>query len=375
MNNLPAVPDTDEIVIAEIVDAELVPTGSPPALLDDINHQLTPAAERALANSGRVNTRKTYDDRFQAFSNWCLKYGRVPGPPTTEANLTSYVQDLVERNIDPGTIRLTIAAIRHRNARAGHGKHPDQAPALQLYQDHRYAWQASGRGQRSSAPVDMQRLRQMLTACPTDTLTGRRDRALLLLGYYMRARASELSQLRIGDLEFVTGDLLVAVKRVSKNDKGDTGKEYEIDDPACLSAVRAWLDTLTEAGHGSRHLPVLRTIDQWGNIGPISPKGWGLTRQAVNSLVKRIAVAVRLDVADAVTAHGLRAGVPTDLGAQGYSAGEIKEITGDWASTDMVEKYRKIGRRRAGKKADDGRLSGALTMLRVDPADTTGENS
>lgn len=368
MNHLPAVPDTDEIVTAELIDTD----PALPAVVDDINQRLTPAAERALANSGRANTRQTYEDRFKAFSNWCLKEGRTPGPPTTAANLTSYITDLVERDIDPGTIRLTIAAIRHMNARAGHEQHPDQAPALKVYQDHRHTWQASGRGQRSSAPVDLERLRLMLDACPDDTPAGRRDRVLLLLGYYMRARASELSGLRIGDLSFASPDLLVAIKRVSKNDKSDTGREYEIDDPAALSALRVWLADLNGHGQDGRHLPLLRGVDKWGNLQPVAPKGWGLSRQSVNTIVKRAALDAGLDVADDVTAHGLRAGVPTDLGAQGYSAGEIKEITGDWSGTEMVEKYRKIGRRRAGKRSDDGRRASALSMLRINQPKSEG---
>lgn len=349
-----------------IHEAELVEDSAPNLpVAADINATLTPEAAEDLANSGRENTRQTYEDRWKAFARWCASGGRVPGPPTSDQNLTSYISHLRRRDVQPGVLRLSIAAIRHMNARAGYEQHPDQAAALKIYQDHRHAWQKAGRGQNSSAPVDLQRLRLMLGVCPTGTAAGKRDRVLLLLGYYMRARASELSQLRIGDLEFVSGDLLVATKRVSKNDKSDEGREYEIDDPSCLSAARDWLAELVEAGQAGRHLPLLRTVDQWGNLGPISPKGWGLTRQAVNVLVKQIAAKAELDVASDVTAHGLRAGVPTDLGANGYTAGEIKEITGDWSSTEMVEKYRKVGLRRAGKRTDDGTRARALSMLRV----------
>ncbi|GII59868.1 hypothetical protein Pth03_82570 [Planotetraspora thailandica] len=88
---------------------------------------------------------------------------------------------------------------------------------------------------------------------------------------------------------------------------------------------------------------------------------------AINNTVQAIAWRAGIDVANTVTAHGLRAGVPTDLGAQGYSAAEIKDMTGGhWSSTDMVEKYRKTGRRRAGKRSDESRSSGALSMLRVE---------
>jgi site-specific recombinase XerD len=351
-----------------IHEAELVnDSASNLPAVTDVNATLTPEAAEDLANSGRQNTRQTYEDRWKAFANWCAGGGRIPGPPTTEENLTSYISYLRRRDIDPGTLRLSIAAVRHMNGRAGYEKHPDQAAALKIYQDHRHAWKEAGRGQRSSAPIDMERLRMMLNCCSTESSVGKRDRVLLLLGYFMRARASELSKLKVGDLTFVSGDLLVATKRVSKNDKSDAGREYEIDDPACLAAVRDWLAILEEHGEDGRQMPVLRTVDQWGNLGSVSPKGWGLTRQAVNNLVKRLAVAAGIDVASDVTAHGLRAGVPTDLGSKGYSAGEIKEITGDWSSIEMVEKYRKVGLRRAGKRTDDGTRAAALSMLRVQP--------
>ncbi|MYX14359.1 tyrosine-type recombinase/integrase [Streptomyces sp. SID8374] len=350
---------------AELVAAE---TSALPAVVD-INATLTPEAAEDLANSGRENTRQTYEDRWKAFARWCAPLGRMPGPPTSEENLTSYISHLRRRDLQPGVLRLSVAAIRHMNARAGYEQHPDQAAALKIYQDHRHAWQKAGRGQNSSAPVDLQRLRLMLAACPAETPAGKRDRVLLLLGYYMRARASELSQLRVGDLEFVSSELLVATKRVSKNDKTDVGREYEIDDPACLAAVKDWLVHLAENGQTGRGLPLLRAVDRWGNLGSVSPQGWGVTRQAVNNLVKSIAERAEVDVAADITAHGLRAGVPTDLGAAGYSAAEIKEITGDWSSTEQVEKYRKVGLRRAGKRTDDGRRSAALSMLRVQGRD------
>jgi integrase len=103
----------------------------------------------------------------------------------------------------------------------------------------------------------------------------------------------------------------------------------------------------------------------WENIGPVNARGQGITRQAINNLVKAIAKTAKVDVADSVTAHGLRAGVPTDLGALGRTAAEIKDITGDWASDEMVERYRKTGLRRAGKRADSGHRASALSMLRT----------
>jgi integrase len=351
-----------------VYDAEIVPTDDRlPAVPDavDVNHTLTDEAAEDLANSGRENTRQTYEDRWKAFATWCAGVGRIPGPPTTSKNLASYISHLRRQDAPPGTLRLAISAVRHMNARAGYEETPDTAPALKIYADHRYAWAAAGKGQKSSAPVDLERLRQMLAVCLPGTLAGQRNRVMLLLGYFIRGRASELAALRIADLEFVSADLVVVHKRVSKNDKNSDGREYEVDDPDTLAALRTWLASLEAAGEGARSLPVLRNVDMWGNIGPVNARGQGLTRQAINNLVKSIAKTAGVDVADAVTAHGLRAGVPTDLGAQGLSAAEIKDITGDWSSDEMVDRYRKVGLRRAGKRADSGRRASALSMLRI----------
>ncbi|RSN55593.1 hypothetical protein DMH12_15350 [Streptomyces sp. WAC 04229] len=354
--------------IEPVYDAEIVTTEDRlPAVPEvvDVNDTLTAEAAEDLANSGRENTRQTYRDQWKAFARWCAANSRIPGPPTTSTNLTSYVSHLRRKDTPPGTLRLAITSVRHMNARAGHEDTPDTAAALKIYQDHRYAWAASGKGQKSSAPVDLERLRQMLAVCSPGTLAGQRNRVLLLLGYYIRARASELAALRIGDLEFVSAQLIVITKRVSKNDKSSDGREYEVDDPDTLAALRDWLASLKTAGQASPSLPLLRSVDMWGNLGPANKGGQGLTRQAINNLVKTIAKTAQVDVADAITAHGLRAGVPTDLGAAGYSAAEIKDVTGDWTSDEMVDRYRKVGLRRAGKRADSAHRAAALSMLRI----------
>lgn len=362
--------DIEPVYDAEIVhDDDRLPAVPATA---DINDTLTDEAAEDLANSGRATTRQTYQDQWEAFANWCASKGRSPGTPTTSRNLTSYISHLRRKDVPPGTLRLAMAAVLHMNARAGYERTPDTTEALKIYQDHRYEWAAAGKGQKSSAPIDLDRIRQMLAVCPHDTLTGQRNRILLLLGYYTRARASELAAYRIGDLEFVSADLVVVHKRVSKNDKTSDGREYEVDDPDTLAALRTWLASLEAAGENGRHLPLLRNVDMWGNLGPVNARGQGLTRQAINNLVKSIAKTAGVDVADAITAHGLRAGVPTDLGAQGYSAAEIKDITKDWNSLEMVERYRKVGLRRAGKRTDEGRRASALSMLRIEETTIEG---
>jgi site-specific recombinase XerD len=359
-------PSTD-LVPQGVVDAELVgESDALPSLADagvDINELLTDEAEEDLANSGRENTRDTYESRFKAFANWCASRGRRPGPRTTQENLVSYVSHLKRQGTRFDTIRLSIAAIVDMNARAGHEKWPPTAKALKIYADARHEQREAGRSPKEAPPLDMERRLLLLDACP-DTLAGLRDRVIGHLGYYCRGRRSDLAKFRIASVEVIAENLLLVRKWTSKNDPNDKGREYEIDDPEAISDVLEWIAELTRRGQGAPHMPLLRRVNKGDNLDPVSKKGWGLTPNAINEITKKMAQRADLDVKDKVTSHGWRAGVPTDLGRMGYSAGEIKEITGDWSSTEQVEKYRRMGRRRAGKPADD-RRSQAISELRT----------
>ncbi|WP_307527366.1 hypothetical protein [Streptomyces umbrinus] len=146
------------------------------------------------------------------------------------------------------------------------------------------------------------------------------------LGYYCRGRRSELARFRIASVEDVGPGLLVVRKWTSKNDKNDQGREYEIDDPDAVADIQRWIGELNKRGQGDPRMPLLRRVNKGEDLDPVSR-------------------------------------VPADLGRLGYSAGEIKEITGDWSSTEQVEKYRRMGRRRAGKPADE-RRSKVISELR-----------
>ncbi|MFE5585974.1 hypothetical protein [Kitasatospora sp. NPDC056531] len=91
-----------------------------------------------------------------------------------------------------------------------------------------------------------------------------------------------------------------------------------------------------------------------------------MTGHAVNRAFKRMVSRTPAFDAKEATSHGLRASVPADLAAQGYSPAEIMVITEDWKSTTMVEKYAKAGLRRAGKDKL-GRAQQALDALVVQP--------
>lgn len=387
----------------DIVDAEIVEEpGNLPAVMGnrlpdtvDVNETLTPAARKMLEESGRTGTRDTYFSVWSSFAQWCASNGRAAKIPTHDGNLTSWVAHLIDQDTPPTSVRRAIAAVQWMNRRAGN-LDLDDRPAKTILADHRHEWAAAGRETKTSAPVHLDRLEVLLDACDPDTLAGRRDRAVMLLGFFIRARASELAALKNRDLEMHDGDeLLVVTKRTSKADKRDEGIEYDIDDPTCIAAVKAWSADLAAQSADKPGLPFFRSVTRHGTFrkpgGKLvkddngksrrdkSGEGDGITRQTVNTLVKDAAVRAGVlpkpgekaaeGQVQSLTAHGLRAGAPTELGrSTDMTVEEIMEALGDWKSADVMAKYVKRGRRDAGRSGQSRQRAKAMSQLRLDRA-------
>jgi integrase len=73
----------------------------------------------------------------------------------------------------------------------------------------------SGAAKQGKAPATADPIGQMLALCP-DNMIGRRDRALLALGFAGAFRRSELCALDVADLTEVPDGLRILVRRSRK---------------------------------------------------------------------------------------------------------------------------------------------------------------
>jgi integrase len=99
-----------------------------------------------------------------------------------------------------------------------------------------------GTARAGKAPATADVLKQMLALCP-DTLAGKRDRALLALGFAGAFRRSELVALQVEDLVETPDGLRVTIRR-SKTDQEGQGAEVAIPRGYRLrpvEAVQSWL--------------------------------------------------------------------------------------------------------------------------------------
>lgn len=260
-------------------------------------------------------TRRAYATDWRDFATWCEARAvmSLPAEPTTVAR---YVADLDAQGRKVATIRRRVTAISVAHQARGH-ETPTRALVVRKVLSG--ITRRQGAAQDAKAPVLPDDLRLMIAELD-DTLAGRRDKALLLLGFAGAFRRSELVGLAVADLQFRREGLVVTIRR-SKTDQEGEGAQLGIpkgrDRALCpVRAVESWLkaSAIVEG-------PLFRPIDRHGNI-----KAKALADVEVWRLVKRLAEAVGLDPAD-YGGHSLRAGLATAAAAAGAEERDIMRQT------------------------------------------------
>jgi site-specific recombinase XerD len=157
-----------------------------------------------------------------------------------------------------------------------------------------------------------------MVATAPESLTGLRDRALLLLGFAGAFRRSELVALDVADIAENETGLLVRI-RSSKTDQEGEGVTIAIarGDIACpVKALRVWLDAA-----GIETGPIFRPIDKAGTVRPSR-----LTCRSVANFVKAYAARAGLD-ASAYSGHSLRSGFLTSAAGKGASIFKMMDVS------------------------------------------------
>lgn len=157
----------------------------------------------------------------------------------------------------------------------------------------------------------------MVAHCP-DTTAGKRDRALLLLGFAGAFRRSELAALTVADLVDVAGGLRVLIRR-SKTDQEGVGQEIAIPHGGKLrvvDAVKSWL-AAAEIAEG----PLFRPVNKAGAVSEAP-----LSTHSVAHVIKRYAEAAGLDPV-AYSGHSLRAGFLTSAAEAGAGLFKMMEVS------------------------------------------------
>ncbi|CAB4896860.1 site-specific integrase [Patulibacter sp. NPDC049589] len=321
-------PDLD----VEVVDA--LPTVVPSHLPGELQDLLDAAREYADAATA-PNTVKAYQSDWRGFTAWCAQH-RLQPLPADSMTVALYLTAMAKNGRKVTTIRRHTAAIARAHRDNGH-PNPMWDPTAAL------VLEGIARTHRSAPKKKVALLRdpmvQLIDRIETDTPAGLRDRALLLLGFALGLRRSELVQILIEDLS-PNADGLTIRLATSKTDQTGHGHEFllpyaEPGRPCPVRAIRAWLDHT-----GLTHGPLIRRLHRNGIPGE------ALSPQSVALIVKRRAKAAGLNPAD-FAGHSLRAGFATQASRDGHRTEQITDVTRhrDRRTLD--------GYVRAGKGAED----------------------
>jgi site-specific recombinase XerD len=277
--------------------------------------QLVETAREYAADSRASSTRKAYLSDFALFQAWCARQG-LPSAPTTPATVAVYLASLAERGRKASTIERALSGIawaqRARGCEWSKGHSAITAVMTGIRR-------RLGTAPTQKAPVIDEAL-VTLAATLEDDLAGRRDRAVLTLGWFGAFRRSELVALRVADVAHVREGLILAVRR-SKGDQEGRGAEkgipYASNPTVCpVRALAAWLEA-----SGIVEGPLFRSVDQHGHVGVVA-----LTGRSVALIVQRAAERAGLDP-KTVGGHSLRAGFATTAAKKGKSLDSIMRQT------------------------------------------------
>jgi site-specific recombinase XerD len=301
--------------------AEVLPAEVPgePSQLPAEAAALVRAYQRASKADATV---RAYTSDARLFQDWCARFGFRSLPTAPEA-VAAFIVAEAEAGRAASTLGRRLAAIRYAHKLA---KLPDPTDDEGVHAAMKGARRKLKVAPKQKTAATAEILASLLMRTP-DTLTGKRDRALLALGFAGAFRRSELVALDVADLCEDPEGLRVMVRR-SKVDQEGRGFEKAIPHGRFIrpvALVREWLDaaSITEG-------PVFRPVSRSGrvrksaNLADFQPR---LTTQAVADIIKKYTAAAGLD-ASTFGAHSLRAGYITTAAERGADLARIMDQSG-----------------------------------------------
>lgn len=294
---------------------------------------LTPAdverIDAAVAAHHAQSTLTTYASAWRGFASWCDARGFTALPAAPEV-VCAYITSQGERGLTMGWVTSTLAAIAHRHGVSGLDDPTDSELVTRVRRGLRRILGVAPR--RRARPLLIEDIRDILAAIDRTTAIGKRDAAIILLGFASAMRRCELAALEVADVAPTQGGLLITVRR-SKGDPHGHGQIVAIAqgrqaDTDPVEALAAWLD-VRPRGAGS-------VFTRVGANGTVSSHP--ITAASVVRIIKTRAHAVGF-TGDRITAQSLRAGHATSAAMAGVPLDRIAAQTRHRDLATLVNSY------------------------------------
>ena len=280
------------------------------------------AALARLEGAYAGSTLRAYRADMTVFENWCKGTRRrtLPASPETVA---AFVEHEAER-FSAATLKRRLAAVSkvHKLLRLANPV-ADEDVTISMRRAFR---RRSARPQQALGLTSELRDR-LIAACP-NSLAGKRDRAIIALGYDTLCRRSELVALRVEDLKTSTDGSIQVLIRRSKNDPYGNGRLGYVS-PESNAFVLDWLGAAR-----------IKTGYLFRSVRSKSIAESTLHPFTINRILKRTACAAGLppQIVARLSGHSMRVGAAQDMIVSGLTILPIMQA-GGWKSMNVVSRY------------------------------------
>lgn len=280
------------------------------------------------------NTLRSYASALKHFEvEWG---GHLPATPDSVAR---YLADHATQFAN-NTLRQRLAALAHWHREHGFVD-PTRAPLVRKVLKGIQTLHPSV--EKQAEPLQLNRLVQVdswlasaITAAQEcgnrpEELRHRRDRTLVLLGFWRGFRGDELIRVQVEHLRLVTDEGMTCFLSRSKGDRQSQGNTYKVPALSRLCPVTAtweWIDAagLTEG-------PLFRGIDRWGHVADEA-----LHPNSLITLLRRLLAAAGVPDAEEYSSHSLRRGFAGWANANGWDVKALMEYVG-WRDVHSAMRY------------------------------------
>lgn len=287
-----------------------------------------------LQAATRENTRKSYASALRHFE---VEWGGFL--PASADSVARYLVEHAEA-LSINTLRQRLAGLARWHSEHGF---PDPTKTPLVRKALRGIQTLHPNQERRAKPLQLEQLSRVdgwldqaisAAAAAGDQaaqLRHRRNKALLLLGFWRGFRGDELTRLLIEHIEVSPGEGMTCYLPRTKADrqlKGGVFKAPMLSRLCPVAAYSAWIEAAKlDAG------PVFRAIDRWGHVSE-----GGLHIDSMVPLLRSVLHTAGVDEPQLYSGHSLRRGFASWASANGWELRMLMEHVG-WKNAQSAMRY------------------------------------
>lgn len=287
--------------------------------------------DQYLHAATRENTRKSYQAAVRHFE---IEWGGFL--PATANSVARYLADHASV-LSANTLRQRLAGLARWHADQGF---PDPTKMPIVRQVLRGILATHPPHEKQAKPLLLAQIEQSSTALDIaiadandDVLALRlkRNKALLLIGFWRGFRGDELVRLTVENITVTIGEGMVFYLPQTKADRQYRGTPFSVPALTKLCPVEAYLEW-QHAAHLTAG-PVFRSIDRWGHVGDQA-----MHIDSIAPLLRSILSDAGITSSDLYSSHSLRRGFANWAVASGWDIKTLMSYVG-WKDVKSAIRY------------------------------------